>query len=189
MMKKVLIVAAVLLTTQLHAQTLSSKTLLDIAACNNYNCVLEKTDLLGYEVALNKERAGYKVYNFKSEKKYENESNKQIVSHNMLAYTKRIEDSSIAINYTIGSKTERERLLTAFELEGYDYVKATKTESVYDNAATIYKSDKHPDIRLKVTNYEKGKKAAKRMEYDFELLRMVKAPEEEKNKDPLRVTR
>lgn len=168
-----------------YAQPLEGEDLLNLVACDDYNCMLEKTELLGYEVASNKERDGYKVYGFKSELTYQNESNQNVIRPYMVQYAQRPGDSSIAVNYTVGSKTERKQLLQDFKLKGFDYVKATKTESIYDNAATVYKSDEHPDLWLKVTNFEKEEQGRKFMEYDFELLRMTKAPKDNKKKNPL----
>lgn len=187
-MKKLTVLLCILLATQYtQAQKLTAEEMLTLAACEDYNCITQKITALGYDVASNKEREGYKVYGFKSKATYANESNGKVAKPNTFEYAQRPKDSSVAINYTIGNETVREQLLSEFQQMGFEYIKATKTESVYDNAAVIYESKEHPKLRLKVTNYEKEEMKKKFLEYDFEIVRMTTATKDTTNKNPLRI--
>lgn len=188
-MKTVLLVVLTALSTQpLFAQPLTADELLEMSTCDKYSCILKKAEPRGYEVALNKETGGYNVYTFHSKQTYINESNPKLVGPYRLTFTERPGDSSVAINYTVGNKEQRATLIAAFENEGYEYQHATKTESVYDNVATVYVSAKHPDTRLKVTNYEKTFEKKKYLEYEFELMRMTNYREKKDMKDnPLKI--
>lgn len=176
-MKKLILILLLLATADYSiAQPLKAEELLNMITCSDNECITGMVTPLGYEVALNDERAALKVYAFASKTTYQNESNAKIAKPYTLKFTVHYEDSAVFVNYTIGNKTEREMLVAAFQHEGFDYVRATKTESIYDNVATIYKSEKHPDLLLKITNYQKKEgRNTTFMEYDFELQRSTQA--------------
>lgn len=175
-MKKIVLITLLIVTAQYsYAQPLKAEEMLQMVTCTDNECITGMIVPKGYDVAFNEEEAASKVYAFSSKTKYQNESNAAIARPYTLKYTVHMEDSAVILNYTIGNKTEREMLLADFKHEGFDYVRATKTESTYDNVATIYESEKYPDIHLKVTNYQKKERRhTLYMEYDFELLKSTR---------------
>lgn len=188
-MKRILLLAIVITATNFsYAQPLSAEELLDMVTCDRYSCIKDKAEQKAYVVAMNKEREGYQVYAFNSKVTYVNGSNADLVSPYKLFYTQRPGDSSIALNYTVGDLEQRDLLIAGFEHVGFKYSHATKTESTNENVATVYTSEKHPDLRLKVTNYRKlFEKKKEYMEYDFEIMRMTKAKPEKKKDNPLQI--
>lgn len=188
-MKQFILVAALIATAQISfAQPLTSNELIEMAKCDDYNCIKKAVEPRGYEVAMNDERPdGFKSYAFNSKLTYKNESNENIAAPYRLEFHTRPGDSAVAVNYHVNNKEQRELLLDGFENEGFEYLEAGKTESTADNVATIYVSERHPDMRMKVTNFEKTYKKKKYMEYDFEVIRMTKAKKEKKEENPLRV--
>lgn len=172
-MKHLLVILLTLTATNYsYAQPLNAEEMLQMLECKDYACMAKQVEPKGYEVLLNKETAGYKTYQFKSKLTYQNESNASIARPYIVQYTIGIEDKNTTLSYTLGNKNERESLLAKFEALGFTYVRATKTDSEFDNNATEYKSDKHPNVMLKITNYEKKEgRTVKYLEYEFQLLR------------------
>lgn len=188
-MKQLIGIIALIATTHTCiAQPLTATELLTMAECSDYNCIKEAVEPRGYEIARNDERPnGFKTYTFNSKLTYRNESNKGIAAPYRLEFHTRPGDSAVAINYYVNNKEQRELLLDAFENEGFEYQEAGKTESTADNVAVLYKSERYPEMRMKITNYEKTYKKKKYMEYDFEVIRMTNVKEEEQKENPLRI--
>ncbi|MCB0697928.1 MAG: hypothetical protein KDC07_11215 [Chitinophagaceae bacterium] len=174
-MKKIAsVIVLSVIVNQCMAQPLEAEELLDMLTCNDYACISGKVIPLGYEVALNKETAGYQTYTFTSKTVYQNESNNKIMKPYKVNFTDHTEDSAITLNYVIGDKVNREMLLAAFKELGFRYDHATKTKSTFDNTATVYKSERYPGWVLKVTNYDKREgRHTHYLDYDFELWRFT----------------
>lgn len=171
-----------------YAQPLTADELLEMVQCNEYKCISEEIEPKGYEIALNKETSGYKTYTFNSKTTYQNESNPTIAQPYKAEYNVRMDDRSVSIDYTVGNKSERELLLAGFQHQGFEYVRATKTESIYDNSATVYTSKLFPHVTLKVTDYEKKDHKITYLDYDFELMRKVQdSVKTEKKDNPLQI--
>lgn len=191
MKKTVLSMLAILACAQLSAQQLSANTLLEMAGCINYECLSTRAEATGYEVEYNNETDAAKTYMFASKDIYQNESNPKIARANRLEMTLIKADYSITLNYLTGSDTEHDRLLKQFKEEGFGYVKATKTMSTADNVATLYASEKYPDVKLKVTNYSRQRgegrevvdEKSRYMEYGFELQWLFIPPPSERHDD------
>lgn len=174
-MKNLLLILLALTGAQYsYAQPLNAEEMLQILQCPDYNCASKQIEAKGYDVLLNKETAGYKTYQFNSKLTYQNESNSSIARPYIVQYTIGSDDKNTTLSYTLGNKDQREALLANFEAMGFKYVRATKTDSNFDNNATEYTSDKHPGILLKVTNYEKReRRTIKYLEYEFQLWRAI----------------
>jgi len=171
-MKKLCLILLMMASAQYSfSQTLSAVEMLTMLNCKDYNCISEQVIPLGYDITLNKETEGYKNYIFSSKQIYQNGSNVSITLPYRIEFTVRTEDKSVTLNHAIGNKEIRESLLEDFKKAGFEYVRATRTNSNFDNAATEYKSPSFPNLVLKVTNYEKKDKKRMYLEYDFELWR------------------
>lgn len=171
-MKKMILLSAMLLIANLgKAQPLNATEMLELLQCKDYNCFSKLIEPKGYVVSLNKETGGYKTYQYKSKLTYQNESNAEIALPYVVEYVARMEDKATTVSHTVGSKNQRELLLTDFQVQGFEYVEATKTKSNFDNNAVVYKSKAYPGVVLKITNYEKKDRKKMFLEYEFELWR------------------
>lgn len=153
------------------SQVFMADELLKLLQCNDYNCVSERVAPKGFDIALNKETEGYKLYAFNSRQLFQNESNNTVHRPYRLDFTIHIEDKSITLAQTVGDNTTREQLLEDFKNLGFKYVHTTKTRSVYDNSAQRFESENYPGIVLNLTNFEKKEQGRNFMEYEFELWR------------------
>lgn len=154
-----------------QAQPLNSTEMMHMLQCNDFACFSKLIEPKGYDILLNKETAGYKTYQYKSKTIYKNESNAEIALPYKVNFTVHMDDKSTTLSHTVGSKNQRELLLTDFQLQGFEYVEATKTKSIYDNSAAVYKSKAHPGWVLKVTSFEMKDRKKMYLEYEFELWR------------------
>lgn len=174
------------------AQQLSANDLLAMAGCMDYECINTLAEAKAYEVERNKETPAYNLYVFHSTLEYQAENNKKVMRPHRLELTIIEPDNSITLNYFTAEKRERNELIDGFEELGFTAEKAMRSKSVSDNVAVAYRHPDHPDLELRVTNYEREKSKQRKtvqsakdyIEYGFEIQWLTKPEPSEREYTP-----